>query len=398
MAGTLDGVRVVDMTAALSGPVATQLLGDMGADVIKIEPPEGDSIRAMGPARHADMGAIFLHTNRSKRSLVLDLKLPEARDAVLRLARSADVLVTNTRPKALARLGLAYPQLKAQNESLIYVGIVGYGGGGPYADKPAYDDLIQAAAGIPSLHAPGDAARYAPIALADRMTGVFAANAVLGALFHRAKTGEGQYVEVPMFETVVSLVLADHMAGLTFEPALGPPVFQRYASIRRPFPTRDGFVCLMVLTDKQWRTFFSTVGRDDVMEDGRFQSMADRTVHLEDLYALVADILLERGTDEWVTRFEQADIPVARLETIESLMRDPHLAASGFIGVQQHPSEGAIRSMACPSRWSATQPAAFRPTPRLGEHSREVLREAGFSNAEIDTMFKTGATQGGQAQ
>jgi len=394
MNGPLAGIRVLDMTAALSGPVATQWLGDMGADVIKIEPPEGDSIRAMGPARSAGMGAMFLHTNRSKRSLVLDLKLPEGRDAVVRLARNADVLLTNTRPKALARLGLAYPQLKAVNESLIYVSIVGYGSGGPYADKPAYDDLIQAAAGIPSLHAAGDAARFAPIALADRVTGICAANAALGALFHRSRTGVGQHVEVPMFETIASLVLADHMAGLTFEPALGPPIFQRYVSIRKPFPTQDGSICLMVLTDKQWRTFFRTAGREAVMEDARFQTVASRTRNLEALYDVVSGILRERTTDEWVSLLEEADIPVARLETMESLMRNPHLVASGFFEPLQHPSEGAIRSMACPSKWSQTQPSSTRPTPRLGEHSREVLLEAGFSDGEVDALFRRGAARG----
>jgi len=394
MSGPLCGVRVLDMTAALSGPVATQILGDMGADVVKIEPPEGDSIRDLGPARHRGMGAMFLHTNRSKRSVVLDLKLADGRAAFMRLAQAADVLICNTRPKAMARLGLAYEHVAALNPRIVYVNIVGYGQGGSHADKPAYDDLIQAAAGIASLRAPGEPARYAPVALADRVTGICAANATLGALYHRATTGQGQHVEVPMFESIASLVLADHMAGLTFEPPIGPPVFQRYAAIRRPFRTQDGFLCMMVLTDRQWREFFATVGRPEVMDDPRFAKMASRTENLEALYAIVSDILAARGTDDWVARLEAADIPVARIETMESLLAHPHLQQAGFFAMLDHPSEGRIRSMARTSTWSATQPGPTRPTPRLGEHSREVLQEAGFSDEEVQAMFASGAAQG----
>ncbi|QNP49670.1 CaiB/BaiF CoA transferase family protein [Diaphorobacter aerolatus] len=393
MSGPLIGIRILDLTGALSGPVATQLLGDMGADVIKIESPEGDSIRAMGPARHAGMGAMFLHANRSKRSLVLDLKQGSARDALLKLVAKAEVLVTNTRPKALARLGLSYEDLKAINPSLIYVNIVGYGSSGPDADKPAYDDLIQAAAGIPSLHGPSDAPRYAPIAIADRVTGICAANAVLGALFHRLRSGQGQFVEVPMLETVASLVLADHMAGLTFEPAQGPAVFQRYAAIRRPFTTRDGSICLMVLTDRQWNALFKVLGHEGAMDDPRFRTMSQRTQHLEALYELVAYPLKERTTEDWIARLGAADIPVARLETMDSLLSDGHLVKSGFFGISQHPTEGDIRVMKSPSTWSATQPGPSRPTPNLGEHSREILREAGLSSQEIQSMFETGATK-----
>jgi len=394
MSGPLTGVRILDNTAALSGPVATQILGDMGAEVVKVEAPEGDTIRGMGPTRNEGMGAMFLHTNRSKRSVVLDLKTPSGQEAFKRLAAQSDVVVCNTRPRAMARLGLAYSDLVAINATLIYVNIVGYGSGGPFADKPAYDDLIQAAAGIPSLRGAAQEARYAPIAVADRVTGICAANAVLGALFHKARSGVGQHIEVPMFETIAGLVLADHMAGKTFEPPLGPPVFQRYASIRRPFATRDGFICLMVLTDKQWQTFFATAGCGEVMDDPRFRTVASRTKHLEALYALVAQILQSRSTDEWIEALESADIPVARIETMESLIDNAHLHASGFFESITHPSEGSIRSIAKTSTWSATQPCATRPTPRHGEHTREVLAQAGYSGEEISEMLASGAAMG----
>ncbi|AZG11196.1 CoA transferase [Pigmentiphaga sp. H8] len=397
MNGPLKDVRVLDMTGALSGPVATQILGDMGADIIKIEPPEGDSIRDLGPSRHGGMAAMFLHTNRSKRSVVLDLKAEAGRQAFMRLAAQVDVVVCNTRPKAMARLGLAYEHVAAVNPRIVYVNIVGYGQGGPCSDKPAYDDLIQAAAGIASLHAPQDPPRYAPVAFADRVSGLFAANAVLGALYHRAITGEGQHIEVPMFESIASLVLADHMGGLTFEPPIGPPVFERYASIRRPFPTRDGSLCMMVLTDRQWRAFFAAVGRGEVMDDPRFSRMAARTGNLDALYAIVGEILAARGTDEWVDLLEAADIPVTRIESIESLLDHAHLRATGFFETADHPTEGRIRSMVRTSTWSATQPAPTRPAPRLGEHSREVLLEAGYAQEEVDAMFAAGAARGCEA-
>lgn len=394
MSGPLTNIRVLDLTGALSGPVATQILGDMGADVIKVEPPEGDSIRSMGPARHDGMGAMFLHTNRSKRSIVLDLKCAMGKEAFLRLIKDVDVFVCNTRIKAMERLQLGYDDLVKLNPALIYVNIVGYGAGGPASDKPAYDDLIQAAAGIPSLRPDDGAARYAPIAIADRVTGITAANAVLGALYYREKTGKGQHVEVPMFETIAALVLADHMAGLTFKPSLGPPVFQRYASIRRPFPTADGFICMMVLTDKQWKKFFAAVDRPDVMDDPRFATVAPRTENLEALYKIVADILATRRTDDWVQHLEQADIPVARIENMESLLTNPHLQAVGFIEEIEHPTEGCIRSITKTSTWSESQPGMTRPTPRLGEHSRQILLESGFSDTEIEGMFLTGAAKG----
>jgi crotonobetainyl-CoA:carnitine CoA-transferase CaiB-like acyl-CoA transferase len=393
MTGPLVGIRVLDATAALSGPVATQILGDMGADVIKVEPPDGDTIRGMGPARHDGMGAMFLHTNRSKRSIVLDLKEGSAREAFVRLAGTCDIVVSNTRPKAMARLGLDYANLIKGRPDLVYVSIVGYGAGGPESDKPAYDDLIQAVAGIPSLHAPGESARYAPIAVADRVTGICAANAALGAMVHKLRTGQGQYVEVPMFETIAALVLADHMAGLTFEPPLGPPIFQRYVSIRRPFPTADGSICLMVLTDKQWRTFFRTAGQPEVMNDERFTTVANRTRNLEALYEIVASLLKQRKTGEWIILLQEADIPAARLETVQSLISHAHLVETGFFQQVEHPSEGTIRVVAKTSNWSLTQPGPTRPTPRLGEHTREVLAECGYSQPQIDELVAAGAAR-----
>jgi len=224
MSGPLDGVRIVDLTSMLTGPYATQILGDLGADVVKIEPPSGDTVRGIGPSRNTGMGSIFLHANRSKRSVVLDLKKPGGREALLRLVADADVLIYNVRPQAMARLGLDYIAVAAANPRVLYVGIFGYGRDGPYSARPAYDDLIQGATAIPTLGVRAGAMepRYVPSAMVDRIVGMSAATAVSAGLFHRGQTGKGQAIDVPMFETMAQFVLGDHMGGHTFEPPIGP--------------------------------------------------------------------------------------------------------------------------------------------------------------------------------
>lgn len=401
MSGALDGVRVVDLTTVLMGPFATQMLGDLGADVIKVEPPAGDSSRMLGPQRHAGMSASFLHTNRNKRSLVLDLKQPAAHAALLKLVTTADVLVYNVRPQAMARLGLTFEALSAVNPRLVYVGCFGYGQDGPYAAKPAYDDLIQGALGLPSLVAQvGDGVpRYVPIAMIDRTVGVATVSAVCAALYRREKTGVGQAVDVPMFETMVPFVLGEHLAGWTFEPPQGEPGYPRLlARDRKPFPTRDGYVCTLIYTDQHWRRFFEMIGRpDDFARDPRLATFATRTANIEAIYAMVADILRTRTTAEWLALFERADIPAMPLNTLDSLVADPHLAASGFFRLAEHPSEGAYRQMVPTPGWSESPPSLRRHAPRLGEHSAELLRELGYDDAAIAALVAAGATRVGDA-
>jgi crotonobetainyl-CoA:carnitine CoA-transferase CaiB-like acyl-CoA transferase len=396
MSGPLEGVRIVDMTSVLMGPYATQILGDLGADVIKIEPPGGDTVRGIGPARHAGMGGIFLHANRSKRSVVLDLKQPIGREALLRLAAEADVLIYNVRPQAMARLGLGHAEVAAVNPRLLYVGVYGYGQDGPYAAKPAYDDLIQGAVAIPTLgvRAGAPVPRYVPSAMVDRIVGMSAANAVSAGLFHRERTGRGQAIDVPMFETMAQFVLGDHMGGQTFEPPLGPAGYARLLNEqRRPYATRDGHLCVLIYNDKQWKTFFGLIGRAQAMEDDpRFSSIGARTEHIGELYQLVGEAMRTRTSAEWTALLEAADIPVMPMHTLESLLDDPHLAAVGFFETVEHPSEGRMRSMAIPTRWSGSPPSVSRHAPRLGEHSAEVLAEAGYSAAQIAAMAAQGAT------
>ena len=396
MAGPLDGVRVLDLTTVVMGPYATQVLADLGADVIKVEPPEGDVMRYAWPARHRGMGHIFLNANRNKRAIALDLKQDAARDALLALARGADVLVYNIRPQAMARLRLAYEDLRSVNPRIIYVGGFGYSQRGPYAAKAAYDDLIQGAAGIPwLLKAQGaDVPRYAPVIIADRTAGLHIVNAVCAALYAREKTGAGQRVDVPMFESLLQTVLGEHLGGYTFEPQAGGLGYARMlARDRRPYRTSDGHVCALIYNDKQWRAFLTLVGRPELMEAEAFRSQEARSRNFDVAYALVDEEMRKRSTAEWIAALEAADIPVQRMNSLEDIVHDPHLEAIGYFGIVEHPSEGPIRSMAVPSEWSATAPEYRRHAPRFGEHTRELLAEAGLDDDAIEALIASGAAK-----
>lgn len=401
MNGPLNGVRILDLTSVLVGPYATQILGDLGADVLKVESPAGDNVRGIGPMRHPGMGAIFLHANRSKRSIVLDLKAPDGRQALLDLARGADVLIHNVRPRAMARLGLSYDDLAAVNPSIIYAAVTGFGQDGPYAEKPAYDDLIQGAAAIPTLIADssGGDPRYVPATMADRTVGLHAVYAVTAALFHRERTGEGQEIEIPMFEAMTEFVLGDHMGGMTFEPPLGPTGYPRLlARHRRPYRTSDGHICVVIYNDKQWRNFFTLIGRDGELDsDPRFADIGSRTRHINELYGLVADAIATRSTADWLAALTKADIPVMPLHTPDSLIDDGHHAATGFLRTVEHPHEGTVRSIGVPTRWSGRRPEPVRQAPRLGEHSVELLREAGYDEERIADLLARGITRSSAA-
>lgn len=393
--GPLAGIRILDLTTVMMGPSATQALAEMGADVIKVEAPGGDPVRYIGTARHHGMSALFLNANSSKRSMGIDLKTPGGRDLLLRLCESADVLAYNIRPQAMARLGLSYEAVKAVKPDIVYAGMFGYGQDGPYAARPAYDDLIQGAALISWLIAKaGDGTpRYVPAAIADRIVGLAAVAAVNAALYHRAKTGEGQRVDVPMFETMVSLTLGDHLGGRTFEPPLDEGGYARLLSPeRRPYRTKDGYVCALVYNDKQWRSFYGATGRAQAFEkDPRLASIKARTEHIDALYAEVAAEFLTRTTAEWMELLDKADIPVVPLHDLGSIMADPHLEAVGLIPVVEHPSEGRIRKIQPASTWSRTQPEPHLPAPRLGEHTVALMEEAGLEKGEIDRLLGEGA-------
>ena len=396
MAGPLAGVRVLDLTTVVMGPYATQILGDFGADVIKLEPLEGDVLRQAWPFRNPGMGAIFLNVNRNKRSLALDLKQPAALEACLALAKRADVLVYNIRPQAMARLGLSYEKIRSLNEKIIYAGCFGYSQRGPYAAKAAYDDMIQGASGLPWLLQKQGAAepRYAPMIVADRSVGQQVASAVSAALYAREKTGKGQRVDVPMWEHLLQIVLSDHLGGYTFEPQQGEPGYARILTPdRRPYQTKDGYVCALIYNDKQWKAFFDIIGKPELLARPEFASQQARSQNYQAAYAMVADEMKRRTTAYWLEALERGDIPVQRMNTLDDIVADPHLNAIGYLRLVDHPSEGRIRMLEVPSEWSESKPQYRRHAPRLGEHTREVLGEAGLSDSQIDQLLRSGAAK-----
>ena len=392
--GALAGLKVVDLTSVLMGPYATQFLGDFGADVIKVEAPAGDLVRSIGPGRSGEMGPIFLNANRSKRSVVIDLKKPEGRELLLDLCKSADALVYNVRPAAMARLGLSYEEVSAVNPGIIYAGLYGYGQEGRYARRPAYDDLIQGGSTLPYLFnlAGSGEPRYVPAAIADRIVGLTALSGILAALVQRERSGRGQRVDVPMFETMVGFILGDHLGGLTFDPPAGPGGYPRQlARDRKPFRTADGYVCALVYTDDHWKRFLEAIGQADLaQEDPRFASFGARMDNVAYVYAWLTDLFLTRTSQEWIDLLDRLDVPVMAMHTLETVLEDPHLQDVGFFRHVEHPSEGAMLSMANPVRMSQTPVDPSRLAPRRGEHTREVLQELGVDGERIDSLLERG--------
>lgn len=391
--GALDGIRILDLTSVIMGPYATQILGDHGADIIKIESPKGDLMRYPGPSRHAGMGSIFLNVNRNKRSVVLDLRQSAGRDILLGLARQADVVVYNVRPQAMARLGLTYEAFREVNPRIVHVGAFGFGQDGPYAHRPAFDDVVQAACALPDLASRsfGGQNCYVPLNVCDRMVGLHLVNAILIALRARDRDGVGQAVELPMFETMATIVLGDHMGQRTFDLHEGEMGYRRVLTqFRRPFATRDGFICIIPYNDQHWRDLLQWLGQPELMEDPRFASQAARSQHIADVYGFV-DAAARRYTNaEWVDVLEDMDIPYMPVHSLESLLEDEHLRAVGLFERTQHPSEGEITQMKPTTRMSATPPSIQRHAPALGEHTDEVLAQAGFSAEDIAQLRARG--------
>jgi len=396
MSGPLTGVRIVDCTTVVLGPWAAQQLGDLGAEVIKVEPPEGDTTRQLGPMRSPAMGAFYLAVNRNKRSIVLDLKQETARRVLLRLAEGADVLLHNYRPQAARRLGMSYETFRAINPGIVYVGTYGFRAAGPYGDKPAYDDIIQAASGLGAAQASivGEP-RYVPTIVADKTSSMTVLAAVLAALYHKARTGEGQEVEVPMFESMAAWVMVEHLYGETFVPPKETIGYKRILNpYRRPFKTRDGYLAILPYTDQNWLDFFALAGRQDLLDDPRYKTLATRLKHIEQLYEELARIALSRTNSEWLTELDRRNIPAMTVNSLESLLRDPHLDAVGFWQIVEHPTEGTLRLPGIPATYSKTPGAIRRLPPRLGENSVEILREVGLGDDEIKTLLASGATRG----
>jgi len=393
MPGPLDGVKVIEMTSVVLGPWACQMLADMGADVVKIEQPRGDSNRTLGASRHPGMSALYLTCNRNKRSLVLDLRQPGARDALLALVKGADVFIHNNRPQVMTKLGLDYADMKQVNPRVIYCGAYGYSKKGPYGALGALDDSIQAVSGIAMLNKMvlGEP-RYLPTVVADKTTAITVVYGVLAALFHRERTGEGQELEVPMFETMVNFVMAEHLWGMTFEPPKGPPGYVRLMSQqRKPYKTLDSYIAILPYLDAHWEKFCKLTGRTELIEDPRFKTLADRVRNIDLTYGITAEIMATRTTADWLRLFDRSGVPTIVVNTLEDLATDPHLTATGFWKTVEHPTEGTLRMPSFPVNFGATPASIRRHAPRLGEHTEEVLREAGLDPQQIAQLTACGA-------
>jgi crotonobetainyl-CoA:carnitine CoA-transferase CaiB-like acyl-CoA transferase len=387
--GPLAGIRVIDITTIVLGPIATQILGDMGANVIKVEPPDGDSTRYIGPSRTHAMGSYFASLNRNKRSLALDLKKPAPRAALLRLLETADVLVHNMRPAAAQRLGLDYRSIAPRNPRLIYASASGFRKGSSMQEFPAYDDLIQGLAGIAALNAgPDGAPRYFPSVLADKLTGTMLAAMVGMALFHRERTGQGQEIHVPMMETMVSFVLIEHMHhGVFGEPEKGLGYPRLLTPHRRPYRTKDGYICVIAHSDAQWSRLFQAIGRPGLISDSRFSSVGARSANIDAVYATLTEGMTQRTTAEWLAELRAADIPCGQVNTLAGLFSDDYLRETGFFQHAEHPADGPVLLPAIAPSFSATPPDIQRLWPALGEHTREILCEAGYAEAEIEAII-----------
>jgi crotonobetainyl-CoA:carnitine CoA-transferase CaiB-like acyl-CoA transferase len=384
-AGALEGVRVIDLSSVVMGPYATQILGDMGADVIKIEPPTGDSTRLTQPQRHPGMGALALNVNRNKRSVALNLKTDAGRAAALDLVRNADVLVTNMRPDALQRLGLDYAQLAEINPRLVYCNAQGFRSDSERAGLAAYDEIVQAASGMADLmrRATGTPT-YAPTILADKVCALTIVYAVLAALVHQRATGQGQQVEVPMTDTLLAFNMVEHLAGHTFEPPEGPIGFNRSMTEgHRAVATKDGFACILPYTERNIRDFFTAAGRPDLAEDERFIDPASRARHYGELYAEIEAIAVERTTEEWARVCAEHSIPFAPVLALEDAETDPYFTEGGVLELAEHPTEGTYRRIGSPLHFSETPTAVRRECPTLGEDTVAVLEELGWSPERI---------------
>lgn len=394
--GPLSGVKIFDLTSVVMGPFATQILAQLGAEVIKVETPEGDNMRHVGPMHHAAMGHIFLHANAGKKSVVLDLKKPEGCEAALKMIEQCDVFISNVRPQALARLGFDFESIHLRNSKIIHVSCCGFDQDGPDAARPAYDDLIQGATGIPWLMKqygvpePG----YAPITLADRVTGLHAVYAVTAALYARSQSGVGQAIVVPMFEAMAQFVLGDHMAGLTFVPPLGEPGYTRLLTPhRKPYATSDGMLCVLIYNDKHWKSFFEAIGESHGLAlDSRFTTHTARAENIDAVYAEVGRIMRTRTTLQWQVLLDEADVPNMPMNSPADLLKNTQLRATGFVTDVVHPTEGPMHALGHPTKWSGTPPETqYSPAPRLGEHTRQMLRQAGYSSEGIDHLIALGA-------
>lgn len=389
MYNLLHGLRVIDLTTVVLGPYATQTLGDLGADVLKVETLEGDIWRAVRPGHSEDMGAGFINTNRNKKSIAVDLKTPEGREILQSLIRDADVLVHNMRPKSADKLGLSYEGLKELNPNLIYCFAAGFGKDGPYADAPAYDDIVQAMSGLSYINANDDGEpRFVNSIVCDKIGALHLVIAVLSGVAHRDKTGSGCAIEAPMFESMVSFLMVEQLSGRTFDPPLGGMSYDRLTSPhRKPHRTKDGFVCMLPYNSTHWTRFLELIGRSEIAQEDWVQDPVKRSLNIDRLYQIIAEVSPQRTTDEWLDALRERDIPCAPAKKLDELLDDPHLTEVGFFQEHTHPDEGRLRTARSPFVVTGAGKQEDRPTPRLGGNTRAVLQDLGYDDKTIQDLI-----------
>ena len=385
--GPLAGITVLDLTSVLYGPYASQTLGDWGAEVIKIEPLTGDTWRYSGQFRNRGMTGQFMAVNRNKRSLALDLKQPDGKSVLQRLIAKADVLLTNIRPAALARLGFGYEACQQINSRLVYAAATGFGQDGPWAARPAFDEVIQASSGFASAMGSDDEPAFVPSLVADKICGLTLVGAVSAALVHRERTGKGQMVEVPMLETITAFNSIEMLGGHAFDPPIGPAGYKRMKE-RRPVRTKDGWLTMLPYSGENWCIFFEAVGHPECIERFAVKDSVARAKNIDQIYNKMAEIAITRTTAEWEELLLRIDVPHAAFAKITEIAEQPHLKAVGMIATLDHPSEGKIRQARPSARFSDTPAEIHRMPPRLGEHSRAILREAGFTEEDVASMIE----------
>ncbi len=388
----LSGIRVIDLTSVLLGPYCTQILGDLGADVVKVEPPQGDLLRWGGKSPNKKgMGPIFMNVNRNKRSICLDLKNEEAKEVLRKLIQTADVFIHNVRAAGIERLGFWYDQVREIKPDILYVHCAGYGAGGAYEGRQAYDDLVQAATGTATLLTRFDgneAPRYLPSLVADKSTGLHAAYATLAGIIHKLRTSEGQFIEVPMMESFTSFVMLEHLFGATFDPPTGPVGYRRVLNPnRRPYRTKDGYLGIVPYSDEQWEEFFRLGGRPGVFDDPKFATFAERTKNIQELYALIEEVAGTKTTDEWVDLLAKANIPAMKVTDLDDVLDDAHLESVDFFQKKDHHTEGPYLSMKHPIQFEKSETSVRYHPPVLGENGLEILKELGYSEQDAERML-----------
>jgi len=381
----LEGVKVLDLTTVIMGPFTTQVLGDFGADIIKIEDPDGDMTRDIGPSKTSKMSSMFLGVNRNKRSLVLNLKKPEAKAALWKLIEGADIIVHNIRPQKIAALGFDPDTVLSKNPKIIYVGLHGYREDGPYGGLPAFDDVIQGQSGIAGAFETRDGkASLVPTVMADKSVGLMASTGLLAAYIQRLKTGKGSYLEVSMFEGMVGYTLIEHHYGATFVPPLDQIGYPRaLSSNRKPYKSADGYICILPYTNQQWINFFKIIKRPELLKDKRYSSVKERSKDINFLYEIVGQSVINKTNKEWTELLKKYEIPHGLVNRLEDLKDDPHLKELNFFRPYNHPTEGALEVPDSAFRFNRESLPVRRHQPKLGEHSNDILKEAGFKDDEI---------------